>query len=303
MENNSLNSESQRARIINILGIILRLIGLLFLGTAITLAVFGTAIATKETFTETDKVPLLIMQGFNHLVTFIFLPLLYVFYFKRSLASELGIKAKNSGVQLALASLLVIATIPLINILAEWNKAIDPPDLWGIDYWVRTSEEKAKKLTDLIAMYDNIPQMLLIFSVMAILPAIGEEILFRGIIQNEFREVIKNPHAAIWISGFIFSFMHFQFFGFFPRMLLGVIFGYLYFWSGNLLIPIFIHFLNNALTLLAMNLYKDGTIGTNPESVEAIPVWTIILSLVMFVYLLSAFKKYSQKDNEGKINS
>ena len=299
MDNNSINPQSDGIKLLKFLGIILRLIGFIFVGALVTMAIFGTDIAVQESFSEKDQLNLLFMQGFNHLITFIFLPLIYFFFLKREPEFQLGFKSEKIIIHLLLAILLILVSVPLINILAEWNKYINPPEFWGIKQWVTASEEKAKKLTETIAIYDNLTEMVLVLIVMAVLPAIGEEILFRGIVQNEFREVFKSPHVAIWITGFIFSFMHFQFFGFFPRMLLGIVFGYLYFWSGNLLVPIFIHFLNNALTLFAMNFYKKGAIDIDPESAENIPVGVALFSLVMLVYLLSAFKKYSQKDTEG----
>jgi membrane protease YdiL (CAAX protease family) len=135
--------------------------------------------------------------------------------------------------------------------------------------------------------------------VVAVLPAIGEELLFRGIVQNELKALFGNPHVAIWFAGFLFSFVHFQFFGFFPRMLLGVVLGYLYHWSGNILIPMFLHFMNNAITLITMNLANQKAIPFDPNSSKDIPVQFIIFSFTISMVLLYIFWKTSQQTSKS----
>jgi membrane protease YdiL (CAAX protease family) len=125
--------------------------------------------------------------------------------------------------------------------------------------------------------------------ILAIVPAIGEELLFRGILQNKIEMLSKNKHIAIWITAFIFSFIHFQFYGFVPRLLLGALFGYLYIWSGNLTIPILAHFINNGFTLLL--LYA----GVNFEM--SVPMEITILSFILVISFLYIFKKTSTEKN------
>jgi hypothetical protein len=193
----------------------------------------------------------------------------------------------------------MLFSIPLINVLVDFNKSIHLPHfLKNTESWMQDKELEAKKLTELIAYYNNPMEFILGLLVIAVIPAIGEELLFRGIIQNELKQILRNPHLAIWISGFIFSFMHFQFYGFIPRMLLGVMFGYLYFWSGSLLIPILVHFINNGLTFILLNLYRNKVIGLNPESSDSFPVVSIMLSFIVFLFLLLTFKKIGTKKEE-----
>ena len=84
----------------------------------------------------------------------------------------------------------------------------------------------------------------------AIIPAVGEELLFRGYLQESFSKWLQNAHLAIIFSAFLFSAIHLQFHGFFPRFILGILLGYLFFWSGSIMIPIFAHFVNNALVVI-----------------------------------------------------
>jgi len=103
--------------------------------------------------------------------------------------------------------------------------------------------------------------MLFNIFMIAIVAAIGEELIFRGVIQKIFARWTGNIHLAIIITGFLFSLIHLQFYGFFPRWLLGVMFGYLMVWSGTLWLPIFAHFVNNAVAVLVSYLIHKGTIS------------------------------------------
>jgi membrane protease YdiL (CAAX protease family) len=245
----------------------------------------------------------MVMQGLSQLLGFIILPYLYIKYFNRSLLPnfQVGSFSQKSLGMFIIGILILIFSIPLISWLQDWNKSIDLPQLFDpLEKSMQASENKAKILTEKLIYYSDIKGFLFALLIIAVLPAIGEEFLFRGITQNEFLSVLKNHHAAIWITGFLFSLLHFQFYGFFPRMLLGVTFGYLYYWSGNISIPMLVHFFNNALTLVVMNLYKQKLIPIDPESAESMPPLTIIISLLVFIFLLFTFKKYS---DTGKLNN
>ena len=104
-------------------------------------------------------------------------------------------------------------------------------------------------------------QLIIGFLVIAVLPAIGEEIIFRGMIQNDFYRATRNIHLSIWISALLFSAIHIQFFGFFPDCFLVRLFGYLYYWSGNLLMPMLAHFINNGFTVATLVLTQKKAIS------------------------------------------
>jgi uncharacterized protein len=135
----------------------------------------------------------------------------------------------------------------------------------------------------------------------AILPAIGEELMFRGVIQRIFTNWTKNYHWGIWISAFLFSAMHMQFYGFLPRMLLGGMFGYLLVWSGTMWVPILAHFVNNTMGVLGYYLIDKGTITKDIEEwgtgTEQIPL--LIFSIVLSGLLL--FLIYRNQPNKIKM--
>jgi membrane protease YdiL (CAAX protease family) len=128
--------------------------------------------------------------------------------------------------------------------------------------------------------------------VVALLPAIGEELVFRGMIQRELWRGTRNIHVAIWVSATVFSAIHMQFYGFVPRLCLGALFGYLYYWSDNLLIPIFSHFFNNAFAVVMVYLNHLDITDVNIEDGEAAPFHYVIVSLVLSLGLLYYIWKY-----------
>jgi hypothetical protein len=129
--------------------------------------------------------------------------------------------------------------------------------------------------------------------IVALLAAVGEELLFRGAMQNIIIEWTKNKHTAVWITAILFSAMHAQFYGFLPRMLLGVVLGYLYIWSGSLWLSMLFHFLNNGLAVLFSYLIGKGTISETAETVGAgdTPVYFVLLSLVVSAGLMFVIYK------------
>ena len=185
--------------------------------------------------------------------------------------------------------LLMLAAIPLINIMAALNEMIVfPQSMTGLEQRLKFLEEAAQQTTELFLNVDHLGGMFFNIFMIAIIPALGEELIFRGVLQKIFTRWTGNIHVAIIVCGLLFSMMHLQFYGFFPRWMLGVMFGYLMVWSGTLWIPIFAHFVNNALAVFCSYLIHKGIIsewvekfGTNwadiPVTILAIAIcaWLI----------------------------
>jgi uncharacterized protein len=248
---------------------------------------------------ESLKNTYIIAQFIGAFIGLIVLPVLYILFFKEDLKIIFSVK-KGRPLPLILFSMIIFFSfLPLVNAVNEWNQSIHLPSAFNaLEQTMRGMEDQAAKAIDLIIYYENIPQFLIIFFLVAILPAIGEELLFRGVVQNEIRQIFRNPHAAIFLSAFLFSFVHFQFFGFFPRMLLGMLFGYLYYWSGNILIPVSVHCLNNGLTLINMNMLKEKKTEIDISSAQHLSPGLIIFSLVISVVLLYIYRQVSLKFNK-----
>ena len=155
----------------------------------------------------------------------------------------------------------------------------------------QAKEEQAAVMTKAITTFHSFKELMIGIIVIAGVAAVGEELVFRGILQNLLWKGTNNIHLSIWITGFIFSAIHLQFYGLIPRMMLGVLFGYYYYWSRNIWIPILAHFFNNALTIILFHLHNIGVIQTDIEKQEQMPLQLIILSIVLSVIILYYYKK------------
>ncbi len=241
-------------------------------------------------FPET-RTALMVMQGVASLGIFVLTPFIYIRFVDKTLPfSELFEKKSFSmlGFLLPLTVLLAVVEMPLVAWLGEWNNGWAFPEVF--ESWARAQEEKMKELTIFLTNFRSFEQFLLGFVVIAILPGIGEELLFRGILQNKLKQLSGNPHFAIWLSAIIFSAIHFQFYGFAPRMLLGAVFGYLYHWSGNLTYAMVAHFVNNGFTILMMYLYQQQQVEIDIDK-EQVPIDMALLSLALSGVLMFLFYK------------
>lgn len=147
---------------------------------------------------------------------------------------------------------IMIASMPVMEWSAVWNqKMILPGFLKGIENWMKEKEDAAMKMTIALITVRNNWDFVVNLIMIAVLPAIGEELMFRGGLQRSINRIYGNPHAAIWISAIIFSAIHVQFYGFIPRMLLGAGFGYLYYFSGSIWYAMLAHFINNGYAVCA----------------------------------------------------
>ena len=247
------------------------------------------------------RLPILIMQGCATLIGLILIPALYVWSIEKT-NPVAWIKKDSSLIVMGVTALLVISFMAINSVFIEWNANIVFPDfLKEFGDWARARETQAEELTKFFTTFNSTGDFLFGLVVIALLPAIGEELVFRGMLQPEIFRASGNHHMAIWVSAIIFSAFHMQFFGFVPRMLLGALFGYLYVWSGNLLLPMFAHFVNNGFSVLMLYLYQQGVITMDMESPEAAP-WPVVAAFTLiFAGLLFYFKKHHSTPNQVSV--
>lgn len=222
------------------------------------------------------RTPLLIIQGLSTLGAFILAPIAFI---KLNLKKRIAEFFPSVTMQALGMTLVITFSFMIVNtIFISWNQAWNFPEFMsGFENWAQGQEEKLAVLTEYLTAFDSTGQFILALVVIAVLPGIGEELLFRGVIQNLFHKTLRNPHVAIWLSAFIFGAIHVQFYGVVPRMLLGALFGYLYLYSGRLSIAMFAHFLNNALSLIMVYAYSKGSLEIDPSDASAVPEWYVIL--------------------------
>ncbi|TAG55118.1 MAG: CPBP family intramembrane metalloprotease [Cytophagales bacterium] len=186
------------------------------------------------------------------------------------------------------AILSVIFCLPSITWIAEQNEnMIFPAFMSDFEFWAKQKEAELKVLTEYITTFDSLGQFIFGMIVIAIIPAMGEELVFRGVFQPFFIEWTKNKHVGIWFAAILFSAIHFQFYGFFPRMLLGALFGYMYIWTGNIFVPMAGHFANNGFSLLLLHLKNQGMLKMEVETTAEMPISMLLGSFIIFCALVS----------------
>jgi uncharacterized protein len=159
-------------------------------------------------------------------------------------------------------------------------------------------EENANALIKQLLVMDSPWELLLNLLVVGVAPALGEELLFRGVIQQQAQRLVKNPHVAIWITAILFSAIHFQFAGFLPRMVLGGVLGYMFWWSGNLWLPIIGHFLFNSLQVIAYFFVGDKVDAFSPDAKVEEPGWIMgILGLLCLMAIARVAKNLFNPSN------
>jgi membrane protease YdiL (CAAX protease family) len=240
------------------------------------------------------KVAIYLLQGLSAVFAFILAPWFFLKFIEKKPLSVLNPNRAIEILPIILALAISIIFMAVNFKFAEWNAQMVLPEfLKGVEDWMRLQEDKLEEATVFLTTIRNPMELLLAMIVIAIIPAVGEELLFRGLVQNQLRSWTRNAHLAVWITGILFSAIHIQFYGFVPRMLLGVLFGYMYLWSGNLLYPILAHFANNGFQLIMLYLYSSEFTNFNIDDADSVP-WTVfftsaLLSTVLIIYFQRHF--------------
>jgi membrane protease YdiL (CAAX protease family) len=206
-------------------------------------------------------------------------------------------RARVSSKNLALVTVMTVGGMLFNGLLMYWNSQMVLPEfLSGVEQWMREMETQLMELTVFLTDFQSIPELLTGILVIGVFAGVGEELFFRGLIQPKMQIYFRSPHWGIWVTAFIFSAIHAQFFGFFPRLFLGALFGYLYHYTGSLFYPILGHILNNALTLLLVYGSNQGFIDLDVQATDTV---SYPAALVGFLVLILGFL-YFKKVNRGK---
>ncbi len=210
----------------------------------------------------------------NHLFTF-FLPALLVgwLWMKKSCWRFLCLNRLPSFTAMGWAMVWMVMAFPLVQYIYWLNRQLPLPE------WALEVEKSTDKLVQMLLVMDHPIEMWFSLLVMALIPAIGEELFFRGIIQQLSERLFTKPVMAVWLTGLIFSAFHFQFQGFVPRFLLGAMLGFLFYWSRNLWVPIAAHFFNNAIQVIGAYYWKDQLFDQSASDEQNISWWLASLSL------------------------
>jgi membrane protease YdiL (CAAX protease family) len=238
-----------------------------------------------------------IMQLILVAITFIVPVLLFAVVIRQEKWKFLPLQKMPNIKQLLIALTICIIALPIVSYTAEWNSNIHFPDsLKNIENWMRIKENAANETIKIFFANNTISNMISNLFVVAFMAGLSEEIFFRGFIQRLFIENKLNHHIAIWLTAILFSAIHLQFFGFIPRVLLGAVLGYLYFYSGNLWLSIIAHTVNNGFAVVMA--YVTGSIDADPfadKGTETINLVLVIISVVIVVTQLFFLKRWQKQ--------
>ncbi|WP_247235543.1 CPBP family intramembrane glutamic endopeptidase [Telluribacter sp. SYSU D00476] len=244
---------------------------------------------------------LILSQDIGHLFSYLIPALFFWYYFENSQWNDFNRKPLRAVSALWIGLLGVIAIFPFNELIIDWNQRLELPELLGpVEDWMRYKEQQNELLTNQLIRFDSADQFIIALAVIGFIASLGEEVFFRGIVQRKLVEWMRNAHAGIWLAAVLFSAMHFQFFGFFPRLVLGVVFGYLYLWSGNIWVPTMAHFLNNGLIVAIIYLQQQPMYAGIELTVDIKSwLWVFISGFGSISLLLIFYKANLKSLNKG----
>ena len=279
---------------------------ILLLGIPFSLMIFSSVImyliqmAMGIESTNASTSWLLVEQGVVSTLTFIVGAFLYIYLTHKNPMAYLGMTPTGNIWLYIIASIAMLCIMPLVSATAVWNDSLKLPQaLQELEKLMRLMEDTANDFTIQLMSESGAVHLFSALFVMAFIPALGEELLFRGCIQKGIENKIGNAHVAVWVTAFIFSFIHFQFYGFLPRAILGVALGYFYVYGKSLWIPIWAHFLNNALSIVIYKLFYQevgetnlSTMGASQDLlIPAIAGTMLYLAAMLFFVLVARDRK------------
>jgi len=237
------------------------------------------------------------LQIINMVGGLLFPALIYAWLIRGDRSSDLKLSAFPGSLRLILSALLIVSAQPFISFINGLNGQMQlPVSMEGLESWMLNMEQQAQHLTDAFLATTSLPGLALNIFMIALLPAVTEEIVFRGVLAQLFRDWTRSKHWAIVISSLVFAGIHLQFYGFLPRFLLGMSLGYLFFWSGSLWLPVIAHFTNNLLSVIAEFLFRKGTISVNADQLGfSDNVLIVIASGIITIAILFYISKLKNK--------
>lgn len=194
----------------------------------------------------------------------------------------LGFKKADKPNMYLLAVAALLFSLPFVFWLGAMNQKVNLPT------WMTSMEADAMKQMQAFLKVNHPWDVWVNVFIIALLPAIGEELCFRAVLQRMMIRLTRNAIAGILITGFLFSVLHFQFEGFLPRFFLGILLGFLYWYSGSIWTSILAHFANNALQVLVVS-YMPKYVDKDPS----MPILVAVVSVVATIAILYFYKKES----------
>jgi membrane protease YdiL (CAAX protease family) len=236
-----------------------------------------------------------LMQMFSTLVLMFFPALMFAKIVDGKPLDYLGLRNKFNLPQLGLVAAVAVAALFLSGGLSELNKMIPIPHNWEVKF--KAMEEAYAEQVMIIGNMKTFADYIISLIMIAILPAFFEEILFRGALQKLLVNFLQNPHVAIIITSFLFSAVHGSYYGFLPRMGLGLLLGYLYYYSKSIWLNITMHFINNGIAITALYWATQKGQSAKDAMDDSYPLWVGGIALIAVVGLMITYKKVCERNN------
>ena len=208
-------------------------------------------------------------------------------------AELLGITKAPGLLAVLLSILALLVATPAMNALVSWNESIQFPEwMKGVELFMKQSEEASRHSVEILLGGTTTGDLISGLLIVGVLAGFSEEIFFRGGLMRLLRASGMNIHCAIWLTAVIFSTFHFQFYGFFPRVLLGAFFGYLFVWSGSLWLPAIIHAVNNSIVVTASWVNRCGYTDYDINTAGNHDMILILGSVILTLGVIRVMKKH-----------
>lgn len=245
------------------------------------------------------RIGFMVMQGATSFMGFLVIPYLYLVFIEKIYVPIKPAAKSISATSIFLALGITLSFMMANSAVIEWNMNVDFPEfLSGFESWARGMEDQMAELTTMLTKMDGVGDLILALVVIAILPGLGEEFIFRGILQNKLERISGNVHVAIWFSAFIFGAIHMQFYGMVPRVLLGAVFGYLYIFSNKKLIyPILAHAFNNGFSIIMLYMSQRGLVEYDLENQPSPSIYVILGCAALTIFLFWLYKRTFENEN------
>lgn len=254
-------------------------------------------ISLQELLTQTDENSPLEIRNFlrtvnlvSHFMTFSLpsIALIYFLYRQRAI-SFFKLDRRPLLRNIFYGLLFILISFPLAQFTYWLNQQLPLPQ-WAIEM-ENSAEGMLKSVLNMQSPWELMYNLL----VVAVIPAIGEELLFRGIIQQKLEKSFNNAIVAVWVTGILFSAIHLQFQGFIPRMILGAMLGYLLVWTRNLWIPILAHFFFNGAQVAAQYFYGAEMDPEALDNMDKAPWMIGIFSTIALIAMGYTIFKYNKE--------
>lgn len=276
-----------------------------FLGVYIAMAIEGLSLRDMADLNESSSLAVINANRILQLISTIGIFLVPAFaipmlLFKTSPIRFLSLNRSTPVYLFIMALFAYYALTPAMEWVIQFNQNLHlPAALKGLDDGIRSLEDKAELATKALLKMPTFGSFIFTVFLIALLPAIAEELFFRGLVQRTVFNWTRKIHLSILLTAMFFSFIHFQFLGFLPRMLLGMLLGYLLYWSGDIKLSIFIHFLNNFTAVAASYEGQIKNIDIDPDKINFHP-YLIFFSLIIGAIILYGIYKGGLRKKEER---